>query len=156
MTHANLCRPIHYFIVAHSSGALKFSEDDIRKLMDLLEKDGFSIVAGDHTGIIVSCNLQKTYNLLRELKFTGMYFFPTTLNVSITADGLFLISLFGWYSGFDIAYGKSRKIDEAKYVLKYLEKMLEKVARNNHVEIRIIRGIRECLFEHPGAYIGHF
>ena len=95
MTHANLCRPLHYFVVAHTTKPLSLSYSQIKELINLLKKDGFRVVSGDDTGLIVSSGLE-TENLPEELKqIVSPSFFPSCLDIFIAKEGLILISLFG-------------------------------------------------------------
>ena len=66
-----------------------------------------------------------------------------------------LISLNAWYSLSDIPYGASRNIEQIKPAIKYLEEKIRHII-NEQISVKIIRGVRRCLFEHPGAYTGHF
>lgn len=154
MTHAELCRPLCYFMVAHTTGTLNLSEKKIYELAERLERDGFKVIFGDRTGLISSFKfVGKAPRDLRETASTT--FFPTSLDISLTANGLILIFAFGWYTGMDIPAGEDMEIEPLKPALKYLLRKLKEVV-GGEVHAKIISGIRKCFFEHPGAYIGHF
>lgn len=157
MTHVELCRPICYFVATHILPPLNLTEDELRDLMRNLEKDGFTLVAGDYTGFIISLNRPFEVDSLRDhiFQLTRQGFFITSINISLVAAGLVLITALVWYAFHDIPVGEDKDIGIIKPILKYLEGKIEKVVAES-VKIRVIRGIRKCFFEHPGAYIGHF
>ena len=88
LTHANLCRPLHYFVIAHTSTQLNLTEEQIKDLMKSLERDGFKTIASDRTGLISSLNIVKEYNLPEQIKLMATpHLFPTNLEVSVSKDG---------------------------------------------------------------------
>jgi len=156
LTHANLCRPLHYFVVAHTTGRLNLTEKQIKELVESLESDGFRTIAADYTGLISSLSIVGGTALPEEVKKMRIsYFFPTSLEVFISRDGLILLSVNAWYPLYDIPYGVSRNIEQIKQAIKYLEKKINSIIREE-INVKVIRGIRRCLFEHPGAYEGYF
>ena len=152
LTHADLCRPLSYFLVAHTSKPLQMPENQVRKLLERLKARGFTVVCGDHTGLIASC-----HGLPQGLKLARNWegYFPTSLNISITAKGLILASVFGWYAFSDIRPGEDAEVDKMVPVLKYLERLLKNVTEEGY-GMELVRGLRKCFFEHPGAYEGSF
>jgi len=153
MMHANLCRPIHYFIVAHTDNTINLTWNQINRLMKSLERDNFKILAGDDTGVILLCCLLEKNNLPSELRNIGsLYFFPSNLEVSISKEGLVLLSISGWYAQFDIPYGISRNITQIKPAIRYLEKKLGETVEKP-IRLKIVRGTRRCLSEHPEALL---
>ncbi|MGB9759985.1 MAG: hypothetical protein ACP5IT_10085, partial [Thermoproteota archaeon] len=70
-------------------------------------------------------------------------------------EGLILISLFGWHSSFKISFGISKNVKEVFPVLKYINAKVNSIVEEK-IKIKIVRGNRRCLFEHPGAYLGYF
>ena len=154
LTHANLCRPLHYFVIVHTSRQLNLTWVQIEELMKSLEKDGFKTIAADWTGIILSLSIRD--HALPEMKqMITPYFFPTNLEVFISKEGLVLLLLNAWYTLFDIPYGVSRNVEQVKPAIEYLKKKINEIVKEQ-IDIKIIRGIRRCLFEHPGAYSGYF
>jgi hypothetical protein len=126
------------------------------ELMESLEGNGFKTVAADWSGLISSLNLVKAAALPKKLgEIATETFFPTNLEVFISKDGFILLLINGWYSFFDIPCGVSRRIDQVEQAIKYLEEKISSVVKEQ-VSIRIIKGVRRCLFEHPGAYEGYF
>jgi len=156
LTHANLCRPLHYFVIAHTSRRLGLTNEQIKKLTKILEDEGFKTIAADETGLISSLNLVYVPALPERLKsMLTSFFFPTNLEFYISKDGLILLLLNAWYPFFDISYGVSRNVDQIKPAISYLEEKISSIVKEQ-VSIKIIRGLRRCLFEHPGAYEGYF
>jgi phosphopentomutase len=156
LTHANLCRPLHYFVIAHTSTQLNLTDEQIKDLMKSLEEDGFKTIAADRTGLISTLNIVKECNIPGQIKqMATPYLFPTNLEVSISRDGLILILLNAWYPLFDIPYGTSRNVEQIKPAIEYLEKKISHII-NEQISVKIIRGTKRCLFEHPGAYTGYF
>ncbi|MCR8455859.1 MAG: hypothetical protein QXJ52_06175 [Candidatus Korarchaeota archaeon] len=155
MTHANLCRPIHFFVVAHTGMPMNLTWDQIENLIKSCEGDGFRTLAGDWTGVILTCQLNSE-DLPEEIKeIRSLYFFPSSLEAFISKEGLILLLASGWYALFDIPCGVSRDVKQIEPAIKYLERKLGEVTKES-VSIKIIKGIRRCLFEHPGAYLGYF
>jgi len=156
LTHTNLCRPLHYFVIAHTARRLDLTNEQIIELMKSLEDDGFKILTRDWTGLISSLNMVKEYALPKGLKeIATTSFFPTNIEVFISKEGFILLIVNAWYALFDIPYGMSRNINQIKQAIGYLEEKISSIVKER-VSIRIIRGIRRCLFEHPGAYVGYF
>ena len=156
MTHANLCRPLHYFVIAHTATQLGLTDEQIMEMMKSLEDDGFKTLAADWTGLISSLNLLKGTTLPKRLKeIATPTFFPTNLEVFISKDGFMVLLLNAWCALFDIPCGVSRSIDQIGEAIRYFEEKISSIVKEE-VSIKIIKGIRRCLFEHPGAYEGYF
>jgi len=152
LTHADLCRPLCYFVVAHTAKPIDMSENQVQRLLEGLKAEGFTVLASDHTGLIVSSQgLPKGFEHAK----IPEGFFPTSLNISITAKGLILMTVFGWYAFFDIRSGEDAEVVGVMPVLEYLEGVLKNVTKEGY-EIKLVRGMRKCFFENPGAYEGSF
>ncbi|MEM4139769.1 MAG: hypothetical protein QXG36_01550 [Nitrososphaeria archaeon] len=155
MTHANLCRQIHFFVVAHTGVPMNLTWDQIEKLIESCVKDGFRTLTGDWTGVILTCQLKRE-NLPKEIKeIESLHFFPSNLEMFVSKEGLILLLVSGWYSMFDIPCGVSKDVKQMEPALRYLERKLSEITKEP-INIRIVKGIRRCLFEHPGAYLGYF
>jgi hypothetical protein len=143
-------------VIGHTASQLGLSYEQIMELMESLEGDGFKTVAADWSGLISSLNLVKAAALPKKLgEVATPTFFPTNLEVFISKDGFILLLLNGWYTFFDIPCGVSRRIDRVEQAIKYFEEKISSVVKEQ-ASIRIIKGVRRCLFEHPGAYEGYF
>ena len=96
MTQANLCRPLHLYVIAN---AVPFSTRLLTIIAQKLVEEGFIVRVGDSTGVIVSGSLADG-KLQEKLgsKLTREGFLPTSLDLSVTAAGLVLTSLSGWYA----------------------------------------------------------
>jgi len=126
------------------------------ELMKSLEDDGFKTLFADRTGLISSLSMVKEYALVKGLKeIVTSSFFPTNMEVFISKEGFMLLIVNAWYPFDDIPYGVSRDISQIKRAIEYLEEKISSIVKER-VSIIIARGIRRCLFEHPGAYVGYF
>jgi len=127
------------------------SKSQVKKLQEGLETEGFIVVTSDDTGLIVS-RLELPEGFRHTIHEA---FLSPSLNISITAKGLILVSVFGWYTVPDIQSGEDAEVSMVMPILKYLEKVLKNVVEEDY-EIKLIRGLRKCFFENPGAYEGSF
>jgi hypothetical protein len=126
------------------------------ELMRSLENDGFKTLAADWSGLISSLHVLKVDAIPKKLEgLATPTFFPTILEVFISKDGFILLLLNAWYSLFDIPCGVSRNIEQVEQAIRYLEEKISSVVKEP-VSIKIVKGIRRCLSEHPGAYEGYF
>jgi hypothetical protein len=83
------------------------------------------------------------------------FFFPTNLEFFISKDGLILLLLNAWYPFSDIPYGVSRNVDQIEPAIRYLEEKISSIVKEQ-MSIKIIKGLRRCLFEHAGTHEGYF
>lgn len=157
MTHVEDCRPLHYFVAAYSESLrISWTRAGAERLLKVLESDGFRALAYDDTGLSVSADLTrdrlpKELEKLNYMRVEG--FIPASLDISISGNGVILISLFCWYAFYDIPPGEDGDIRACEHVIQYLQRIIRSTGHfGKNVRISIIKGIRRCLFEHPGAY----
>jgi len=128
------------------------SGDQVGKLREGLEADGFTIKYRDPAGVIASF-----HGLSKELEPGKIknHFDPTLLDIYIAANGLILMCVFGWYDCFDIQSGEDAELGKVIPVLEYVRGAFKKATEEGH-ETKLVGGLRKCFFEHPGAYEGSF